>query len=60
MKIHPLITTTQALAELCERLAKADFITVDTEFMREKTYLAELALLQLSDGSTPQLVDPLA
>ena len=29
MKIHPLITTTEALTELCERLSKADFITVD-------------------------------
>ena len=38
MKIHPLITTTEALTELCERLAKAQFICVDTEFMRESTY----------------------
>ena len=40
MKIHPLITTSDALADLCARLAKADFVTVDTEFMRENTYLA--------------------
>ncbi|MBA4050422.1 MAG: ribonuclease D, partial [Erythrobacter sp.] len=38
MKIHPLITTTEALSDLCERLAKSDFVAVDTEFMRENTY----------------------
>ena len=38
MKIHPLITTTEALTELCDRLSQGDFITVHTEFMRENTY----------------------
>ena len=33
-----LITTTKDLKSLCTRLKKADFITVDTEFIREKTY----------------------
>jgi hypothetical protein len=43
MKIHKLITTTEALADLCGRLAKADFVCVDTEFMRESTYWPELS-----------------
>ena len=60
MKIHPLITTTQALAELCERLAKADFITVDTEFMRENTYWPELCLVQVADDKEAAAIDPLA
>ena len=34
MKIHPLITKTEELTELCERLAQGDFVCVDTEFMR--------------------------
>ena len=42
MKIHDLITTTEPLAELCERLAQGDFVCVDTEFMRENTYWPEL------------------
>ena len=49
MKIHPLITTTAALSELCARLAKADFVCVDTEFMRENTYWPELCLIQIAD-----------
>ncbi|MFY8196151.1 ribonuclease D [Novosphingobium sp. B1] len=60
MKIHPLITTTDALAELCERLAKADFITVDTEFMRENTYWPELCLVQIADDKEAAAIDPLA
>ena len=49
MKIHPLITTSEALADLCDRLAKADFVAVDTEFMRENTYWPELCLVQIAD-----------
>jgi ribonuclease D len=37
MKIHPLITDSGELAELCTRMSRSDFVTVDTEFMRENT-----------------------
>lgn len=60
MKIHPLITTTDALAQLCERLSKADFITVDTEFMRENTYWPELCLVQIADTEEAAAIDPMA
>lgn len=60
MKIHPLITTSDALAELCARLAKADFVCVDTEFMRENTYWPELCLIQIADSSEAAAIDPLA
>ncbi|MGH6785750.1 MAG: ribonuclease D [Novosphingobium sp.] len=60
MKIHPLITTTAALAELCERLAQADFVCVDTEFMRENTYWPELCLIQIADSEEAAAIDPLA
>jgi ribonuclease D len=60
MKIHPLITTSEALADLCTRLAKADFVTVDTEFMRENTYWPELCLLQIADTEEAAAIDPLA
>ena len=60
MKIHPLITTTAALEDLCGRLAKADFITVDTEFMRENTFWPELCLVQISDSEEAAAIDPLA
>ena len=60
MKIHDLITTTDALAALCERLAKSDFVTVDTEFMRENTYWPELCLVQIADSNEAAAIDPLA
>ncbi|WP_225009303.1 MULTISPECIES: ribonuclease D [Novosphingobium] len=60
MKIHPLITTTDALADLCERLAKSQFVTVDTEFMRENTYYPELCLVQIADEQEAAAIDPMA
>ncbi|MFA7588313.1 MAG: ribonuclease D [Novosphingobium sp.] len=60
MKIHPLITTSEALADLCARLAKSDFIAVDTEFMRENTYWPELCLVQIADANEAAAIDPLA
>ena len=60
MKIHPLITTTEALADICGRLSKADFVTVDTEFMRENTYWPELCLVQIADDKEAAAIDPLA
>jgi ribonuclease D len=60
MKIHDLITTSEALADLCARLAKADFVTVDTEFMRENTYWPELCLVQIADTNEAAAIDPMA
>lgn len=55
-----LITDTEALAAFCDRLAHADFVTVDTEFMRETTYWAKLCLVQLAGPDEAHCVDPLA
>jgi ribonuclease D len=60
MNIHPLITTSAPLAELCERFAKASYVVVDTEFMRENTYYPDLCLVQLSDGKEAAAIDPKA
>jgi len=51
------ITTTEALSALCERLGGEDFITVDTEFMRERTYYPELCLVQLAGTRDVAVVD---
>ncbi|MEM6267314.1 MAG: ribonuclease D [Pseudomonadota bacterium] len=60
MKIHDLITTSDALADLCARLAQSDFVTVDTEFMRENTYWPELCLVQIANSEEAAAIDPLA
>ncbi len=51
------ITTTKQLAALCERLAAEPFVTVDTEFMREKTYYPELCVVQLAGAHDVAVVD---
>jgi ribonuclease D len=43
-----LITTNAALKAFCDTLADCPYITVDTEFMRERTYYAKLCLIQIS------------
>jgi len=60
MKIHELITTTEALSDLCSRLAKSDFVAVDTEFMRENTYWPELCLVQIANTEEAAAIDPMA
>ena len=60
MQIHDLITDTATLKKLCERLSKADFVCVDTEFMRENTYWPELCLIQIADGEEAAAIDPMA
>jgi ribonuclease D len=52
-----LITTTEALAELCQRLRQERFVTVDTEFMRERTYWPELCVVQLAGTNDVAVVD---
>jgi len=60
MHIHPLITTTDALTDLCQRLAKEPFITVDTEFMRENSYWPDLCLVQVASVHEAAAIDPKA
>ena len=55
-----LITDTDALAALCERLSGEVFVTVDTEFMRERTYWPELCVVQLASDTEVAVVDALA
>jgi len=57
------LTTTKELTDFCAEAAKHDYITVDTEFLRERTYYSKLCLIQLAlpgrDDSDAVLVDPL-
>ncbi|WP_278922451.1 ribonuclease D [Pseudophaeobacter profundi] len=58
------LTTTDALQAFCKEAANHPYVTVDTEFLRERTYYSKLCLIQLAfsgDGENDAvLVDPLA
>ena len=55
-----VITKTEDLAAFCEAIQQREFITVDTEFMREKTYYSKLCLIQVASQFENALIDPLA
>lgn len=54
------ITDTDELARLCDRLKEAEFVTVDTEFLRDNTYYPKLCLVQVADDEGAHAIDPLA
>lgn len=55
-----LITQPEQIPSLLEALASADFLALDTEFFRERTYYPQLALLQVATNDAVWLVDPLS
>ena len=58
--MQPIITQQPELTSLAARLAGAAAIGLDTEFLRERTYRAELCLLQIADAQGAVCIDPLA
>lgn len=54
------ITKTEALAELVSNLKKADYVTVDTEFLRDNTYWPKLCLVQVAGPDVAAIIDPVA
>lgn len=54
------ITTTNELVALCDRLKSAEFVTVDTEFLRDNSYYSKLCLIQIADDNEAVAIDPLA
>jgi len=58
--VPALVTTSAELSALCQRLCSESFVTVDTEFMRERTYWPELCVVQLGGEREVAVVDALA
>lgn len=55
-----VIDSTAALTEFCHSLQNREFITIDLEFLREKTYYAKLCLIQVGAADDAAVIDPLA
>ena len=59
-----IITTTDALATICAEAAHEPYVTLDTEFLRERTYYSKLCLVQMAlpgkGSERAWLIDPLA
>ena len=56
------ITTTEALAEYCAKARQQPYVTIDTEFLRERTYYSRLCLIQMAlpNNGEAVLIDPIA
>lgn len=55
-----MITTSRELDAVCRRLSHADYVTVDTEFMRETTYWPRLCVVQMAGPDEAVIVDAMA
>jgi ribonuclease D len=55
-----MIDSADALTSFAASASRATTLALDTEFMREKTYRAELCLIQIADGDNAVCIDPLA
>ncbi len=55
-----LITNNTDLDAFCNRLTGTQYITIDTEFLREKTYWPQLCLIQIANDDEVAVIDTLA
>ncbi len=55
-----IITDTPGLKSLCIELEKGAYVTLDTEFMRDRTYWPKLCLIQAAGPDSEAIIDPQA
>ena len=53
------VDTPGGLLELCDQLKDSEWLALDTEFIREKTYYPRLCLIQVCNGEVAACIDPL-
>ena len=57
---YQLIEDSESLQNLCQQYSNAEFLAIDTEFVRTRTLYPRLGLLQVFDGKQLALIDPIA
>lgn len=55
-----LISDTDTLKAFCDRIGNSDYLTVDTEFIRDKTYWPRLCLVQVASTDEAQAIDAMS
>jgi len=53
------VDTPEQLVALCNQLAASEWLALDTEFLREKTYFSQLCLIQIANDKIAACIDPL-
>ena len=59
-RIAELIDDNETLAQFCAQMSASSYITVDTEFIRDRTYWPRLCLVQVANHDLARAIDPLA
>ena len=54
------IETADDLQGFCQQIAAAEYIAIDTEFIRDSTYYPKLCLIQIASPTTIACIDPIA
>ena len=60
MRINELIDDNETLASFCAQMSASPYVTIDTEFIRDRTYWPRLCLVQLANHDIARAIDPLA
>ena len=55
-----IIESSETLRTICDRLSGVEWLALDTEFLRDKTYYPRLCLIQVADADETWCIDPLA
>jgi len=60
LPVNQYIDTQKDLQDFCQHIADAEYIAVDTEFVRDKTYYPKLCLIQIASPDAIACIDPIA